>query len=167
VRGVTPGRLLTPIDLASRTKLWIRRVEKISGGFSQKCQGPVLTRQIIRYNPPSSTRHDYCLLQSKEKESETMKTNGETRLPYFLVGLSLGVVGGLISALLARKENRDRLRERSAKSLEYLNQQANKLRETTEEIVGKGKEMLSQRCCSSQATAGNGTQAAEEAKPEN
>ncbi len=95
-----------------------------------------------------------------------MKTNGETRLPYFLVGLSLGVAGGFISALLARKENRDRLRERSAKSLEYLNQQANKLRETTEEIIGKGKELLSQRCCSSQATTGNGTQVSEDAKPE-
>ena len=95
-----------------------------------------------------------------------MKTNGETKFPYFLVGLGLGAIGGLISALLARKETRDLLRERSAKSLEYLHQQGNKLRETTEGILGKGKEMLSQRCCSSQAITGNGTQAAEEAKPE-
>ena len=95
-----------------------------------------------------------------------MKTNGETKFPYFLVGLGLGAIGGLISALLARKETCDVLRERSAKSLEYLNQQANKLRKTTEGIVGKGKEMLSQRCCSSQATRGIGTQPPEEAKPE-
>jgi gas vesicle protein len=95
-----------------------------------------------------------------------MKTNGETKFPYFLVGLGLGAIGGLISALLARKETRDVLRERSAKSLEYLNQQANKLRKTTEGIVGKGEEMLSQSCCSSQATGGNGTQTPEEAKPE-
>jgi len=95
-----------------------------------------------------------------------MKTNGETKFPYFLVGLGLGAIGGLISALLVRKVTRDVLRERSAKSLEYLNQQANKLRKTTEGIVGKGKEMLSQRCCSSQATRGIGTQPPEEAKPE-
>jgi len=50
------------------------------------------------------------------------------------------------------QETRDLLRERSAKSLEYLNQQASKLRQTTEGIVGKGKAMLSQSCCSSEAT---------------
>ena len=95
-----------------------------------------------------------------------MKTEAEPRIPALLVGIGVGAIGALIAAFLARKENRDLLRERSAKSLEYLNNQANKLRETTEEIVGKGKEMLSQRCCSSRATMGNGTQAPEEAKPE-
>jgi len=95
-----------------------------------------------------------------------MKTNGEIKFSYFLVGLGLGAIGGLMSALLARKETRDLLRERSAKSLEYLNQQGNKLRNTTEGIVGKGKAMLSQGCCSSEATTGNGTRAQEEAKPE-
>lgn len=93
-----------------------------------------------------------------------MKTNGETNFSYFLVGLAVGAVGGLISAVLARKETRDLLRERSAKSLEYLNQQGNKLRKTTEGIVGKSKAMLSQRCCSSEATTGNGTPVLEEAK---
>jgi gas vesicle protein len=96
-----------------------------------------------------------------------MKTETESRISSLLVGIGVGAIGGLIAALLARKETRDLLRERSAKSLEYLNQQGNKLRETTEGILGKGKEMLSQRCCSSQATTGNGTQAPEEAKPDN
>jgi gas vesicle protein len=95
-----------------------------------------------------------------------MKTNGETNFSYFLVGLAVGAVGGLISAVLARKETRDLLRERSAKSLEYLNQQGNKLRKTTDEIVGKGKALLSRECCSSEATTRNGTRAQEEAKPE-
>ena len=93
-----------------------------------------------------------------------MRTNVETRVSYFLVGLCLGVVGGLISALLARKETRDLLRERSAKSLEYLNQQGNKLRKTTEGIVGKGKAMLNQGFCSSEAATGNGAPVLEEAK---
>jgi len=66
-----------------------------------------------------------------------MKTNGETRFSYFLVGLRLGAIGGLMSALLARKETRDMLRERGANSVEYLNQQKNRLRRTTEGIVGK------------------------------
>jgi gas vesicle protein len=95
-----------------------------------------------------------------------MNIKSENKLPYFLLGLSVGVAGGLISALLARKENRDRLRERSAKGLEYLNHQANKLRETTEGLVGKGKELLSQRCCSPQTSGGNGMEPTEGAKPE-
>ena len=96
-----------------------------------------------------------------------METNSETKFPYFLVGLTLGAIGGAMSALLARKETRDMLRERSAQSIECLNQRANKLREKTEGIVGRGKEMLSQRCCLSNAGTGNGTQAQEEAKPDN
>lgn len=95
-----------------------------------------------------------------------MKTKGPTRLPFILIGLTLGAAGGLIAALLARKENRDRLREQSAKSLDYLNQQAQRLRETTEELVGKGKEFLSQNCCAHRAVTANGAHA-EETKPEN
>jgi gas vesicle protein len=90
-----------------------------------------------------------------------MKTNGETRFSYFLVGLGLGAIGGLMSALLARKETRDMLREHGAKSIEHLNEQKNKLWRTTEGIVEKSKAMLSQRCCSS---TGNGVEAHEEAK---
>lgn len=95
-----------------------------------------------------------------------MKTNGETRFSYFLVGLGLGAIGGLMSALLARKETRDMLRERGANSVEYLNQQKNRLRRTTEGIIGKGKAMLSERCCSSESTKVTGTQAQEEATSE-
>jgi hypothetical protein len=95
-----------------------------------------------------------------------MKTTGETKFSYFLVGLGLGAIGGVVSAFLGRKETRDLLRDRSARSLEYLNEQGNKLRKTTEGIVGKGKAMLSQGCCSSESTTGNGTPPEEEAKSE-
>ena len=68
-----------------------------------------------------------------------MNSNSEAKLSHALIGVGVGAVGGFIAALLARKENRDLLRERSAKSLAYLNEQGNKLRGTTEEIVAKGK----------------------------
>jgi hypothetical protein len=93
-----------------------------------------------------------------------MKTNGETRFPYFLVGLALGAIGGLMSAILARKETREKLLEQSSKSLDYLDEQAKKIRAGTEGIIAKGKELIGQRRCSSQVTTGNGTQAPEEAK---
>lgn len=75
-----------------------------------------------------------------------MRTNGESKFLFLGIGLGLGAIGGLMAALLARKETRDLLRERGTKTLDYLNQQGKKLRETTEEIVEKGKGLVSHRC---------------------
>jgi gas vesicle protein len=72
-----------------------------------------------------------------------MRTNDDGKIFFLLIGLGLGAIGGLIAALLAREENREALREGGAKSLEYLNEQAEKLRETTEAIVEKGKDLMS------------------------
>jgi gas vesicle protein len=82
-----------------------------------------------------------------------MTTNGESRFSLLLIGLGLGAIGGLIAALLARKETRELLRERSTEALDYLSQQTNKLRETSEAIVEKGKELMSHGCCSGDAAA--------------
>jgi len=71
-----------------------------------------------------------------------MTTNGESKFSYLLIGLGLGAIGGLMAAILAQKETREVLRECGGKSLDYLNQQAGKLRETAEGIVKKGKEFI-------------------------
>jgi hypothetical protein len=71
-----------------------------------------------------------------------MTTNDESRFSYLLIGLGLGALGGLMFALLARKETREVLRERSGKSLDYLNQRVGKLLETADGIVKKGKEFI-------------------------
>jgi gas vesicle protein len=81
-----------------------------------------------------------------------MRTNRESKFSFLLIGLGLGAIGGLMAALLARKETRELLRERSGKTVEYLNQLGKKLREATEGIVEKGKELVSFRCCSVDAT---------------
>ncbi len=83
-----------------------------------------------------------------------MRTNDDSKFSFLLIGLGLAAIGGgLMAALLARKETRESLRESSRKTLDYLNQQGKKLRETTEGIVDKGKELMSHRCCSSDATS--------------
>jgi gas vesicle protein len=81
-----------------------------------------------------------------------MRTNGESKFSSLLIGLGLGAIGGLMAALLARKETRELLRERSTEALEFLSQQGEKLRETSAGIVEKGKELISHRCCSVDAT---------------
>ena len=71
-----------------------------------------------------------------------MTTNSESKFSYLLIGLGLGAIGGLMAAILASKETRDLLRERSGKSLDYLNQQAGRLRETADVIVQQGKKLM-------------------------
>ena len=70
-----------------------------------------------------------------------MNTNGSSKLPYLIVA-GLGAIGGALSVLLARKESREYIRERSAKGMEYLNQAGAKLHESTEGLVGKGREII-------------------------
>ena len=95
-----------------------------------------------------------------------MRTNGESKFSFLLIGLGLGAIGGLMAALLARKETRDLLRERSSQTVDYLNQQGKKLRETTEGIVEKVKELMSDRRCSVDATAEAENQAHQEERRE-
>ena len=71
-----------------------------------------------------------------------MSTNGNSKFSYLLIGLGLGAIGGLMAAILARKETREVLRDRGGKSLDYLNQQAGKLRESADVMVQKGKEFI-------------------------
>jgi gas vesicle protein len=76
------------------------------------------------------------------EEEKFMTTLGESKFSYLLIGLGVGAVGGLMAALLARKETREVIRERGGKSLDYLNQQASKLRETADVIVQQGKMLM-------------------------
>jgi len=71
-----------------------------------------------------------------------MAINGGSKLSYLLIGLSLGALGGLLAAILSRNETREALCERGGKSLDYLNRQVGKLRETVDAIVQRGKKLM-------------------------
>jgi gas vesicle protein len=92
-----------------------------------------------------------------------MTTNGESKFSYLLIGLGLGAIGGLMAAILGRKETREELRERSRKSLDYLNQQAGKLRETADVIVQQGKKLIA---CNGSNTVAHSTEAEKQAYQE-
>ena len=97
-----------------------------------------------------------------------MKSDGESKFSQLLIGLGIGVVGGLIAAIFARKETLDGLRECSGKRLEYLNQLAGKLGETGSVIVQQVKKLLNCKGANSveQTTAAE-TQAYQEDRREN
>jgi hypothetical protein len=70
-----------------------------------------------------------------------MTNNRESKFSY-LIGLGLGAVGALMAGLLINKETREVFRDRGGKSLDYLNQQAAKLRQTTDVIVQQAKKLM-------------------------
>jgi len=71
-----------------------------------------------------------------------MRRNDESKFSYLLMGLVLGAIGGVMAALLSRKETREMLRECSSKGLDYVSEQAGKLRETADGIVQQGKRLV-------------------------
>jgi len=95
-----------------------------------------------------------------------MRTDDDSKFSFLLIGLGLAAIGGLMAALLGRKETRELLRERSRKTVDYLNQQGKKLCETTEAIVEKGKELVSHGCCSGDAATAAQEQAYQEERRE-
>jgi len=74
-----------------------------------------------------------------------MTTNGQPKFSYLLVGLGLGALSGLMATILGRRDNREALRERGGKSLDYINQQAGKLRETADEIMQRGQKLIARK----------------------
>lgn len=77
-----------------------------------------------------------------------MENKSSSKVTFGLIAAGLGAIGGALSVLLARKESREYIRERGTKGVEYLNQTGAKLRQQTEGIVGKGRELMN-ACCGS------------------
>ena len=63
-------------------------------------------------------------------------------LPYLLIGIGIGMVAGLLLAPRSGEEMREDIRRRTHEGMDYLNQQADKLRDGAEKVVSKGKEWL-------------------------
>lgn len=61
---------------------------------------------------------------------------------YLLIGVGIGVVAGLLLAPRSGEQIREDIRRRTNEGVDYLNQQAGKLREGAEKFVDKGKEWI-------------------------
>ena len=71
-----------------------------------------------------------------------MTTHSKFKSARFLIGMTVGAIGGAVAAILSRRATREALRDGSGKSLDYLNQQAGKLRDSADVIVQQGKKLI-------------------------
>jgi gas vesicle protein len=62
--------------------------------------------------------------------------------PYLLIGIGIGMVAGLLLAPRSGEDMREDIRRRTHEGMDYLNQQADKLRDGAEKVVTKGKEWI-------------------------
>jgi len=62
--------------------------------------------------------------------------------PYLLIGIGIGMVAGLLLAPRSGEDMREDIRRRTHEGMDYLNQQADKLRDGVEKVVTKGKEWI-------------------------
>jgi gas vesicle protein len=72
---------------------------------------------------------------------------------YLLIGIGIGVVAGLFFAPRSGEEMREDIRRRTNEGVDYLNEQADKLRDGAETVVTKGKEWIARQTEGIQSTA--------------
>ena len=75
--------------------------------------------------------------------------------PYLLIGIGIGMVAGLLLAPRSGEEMREDIRRRTNEGVDYLNQQADKLRgfeAGADDYVTKGKEWIGRQSESIQST---------------
>jgi gas vesicle protein len=72
-------------------------------------------------------------------------------IPYLLIGIGIGMIAGVLLAPRSGEEIRQDVRRRASEGLDYLNQQADKVRDGAEKVVTKGKEWIARQNESAQS----------------
>lgn len=73
------------------------------------------------------------------------ENNGGSKLIYFIAGVGIGALIGIMFAPKSGKETREFLAERAGEGREYLTKKGRQLREQASEYVERGKGALSQQ----------------------
>lgn len=69
----------------------------------------------------------------------------EKRLPYFFLGLGLGVAVGMLFAPKSGEETRDFLRQKADEGSDYLKRRSGDLRESATDLVDRGKSAINRQ----------------------
>lgn len=74
--------------------------------------------------------------------TEMFRHDDSAGFGYLLIGIGIGVVAGLFLAPRSGEEMREDIRRRTHDGVDYLNQQAEKLRDRAERVVSKSTEWI-------------------------
>jgi len=66
----------------------------------------------------------------------------DNRIPYFFLGLGLGVAAGVLFAPKSGPETRQLLRSKAEESADYVKRRGEELAETASETVDRGKQTI-------------------------
>ena len=93
-----------------------------------------------------------------------MSDNGGARFSFFLVGLGIGTVIGLLFAPRTGRETRALINEKVDEGREYLKRRSRELRDQAEDLVERGKETVAKQKDQVSAAIEAGKQAYREEK---
>ena len=95
-----------------------------------------------------------------------MGDNTGSKVSYFLVGLGVGTLLGILFAPKSGEETREYLRDKAEEGKEYAQRKARELRERADELVERGKETVrhSKESVSSALDAGRAAYEREKSK---
>lgn len=74
-----------------------------------------------------------------------MSDNAGSRVSYFLVGLGIGALVGLLYAPKSGDETRDFLSKKADEGRDYAQKKARELRERAEDLIERSKEIMSRQ----------------------
>lgn len=74
-----------------------------------------------------------------------MSDNAGSKISYFLVGLGIGALVGILYAPSSGDETRDYLSRRADEGRDYAQKKARELRERAEDLVERSKEIMSRQ----------------------
>jgi len=79
------------------------------------------------------------------EERETFRGAEFSGFVFLMIGIGIGLVTGFFLAPRSGEEMREEIRRRSHEGLDYLNHQAEKVRESAEAAVTKGREWIGRK----------------------
>jgi gas vesicle protein len=72
-------------------------------------------------------------------------THFDFNFAYLLLGIAIGTAAGVLLAPRSGEEIRNDVRRRAREGLDYLSEQAERLRDRSEKVVNRGKEWIGEQ----------------------
>jgi gas vesicle protein len=96
-------------------------------------------------------------------EAGIVVDDSDNSLPYFLLGLGLGAVAGILLAPQSGEETRRMLKEKADEGVDYVKRRSSELQETATSALDRSKQTLQRQKESISAAVDAGRQAYREA----